>query len=114
MCRKSLLVLNPEPHHIFTTFKEFNDQIPSLNYVTFEFIKYIAHVHDCTLLLLKLFGHHSDIFFNIKHMLLQHTDFSFFVCSEHKQNVQSIILNNALKVFFSKFVKDNRRDLQEN
>jgi hypothetical protein len=86
-CRISLLVDTPESCHIFTQFKEYDDQKMRLKYVTKELICFVAHIHDMVIFYLKRFVHISNIVQKLRIVVIERTDFNWFQCNTHSSEI---------------------------
>jgi hypothetical protein len=112
-CRISLLVDTPESCHIFTQFKEYDDQKMRLKYVTKELICFVAHIHDMVIFYLKRFGHISNIVQKLRMVVIERTDFNWFQCNTHSSEIRTNLLKTSIHLILYKYLDDVQREFQE-
>jgi hypothetical protein len=111
-CHDALLSQDLEPCHTFTSFKE-NDEKKRLKYVQKPLMRYIAHTYEVIYYFLSECGEISNVFQKIKISLRRFLDFSWFSCTDHFSEIQSVLLDCSITLITKKFLKEQKNKFQD-
>ncbi|KAI4466790.1 thap domain-containing protein 9 [Holotrichia oblita] len=108
-CRSHVLDDGLKSYHIFTYFKEVDENI-RLKYVTEYLIYYTAQIHDIIIYCLDVLGYIPYIKQKIMILLKRAVWFDWFQCNAHKDDVQSILITAIFNLTINKHFNDVKQD----
>lgn len=88
-CAASLTTDLVEPHHTFTTFKEYTDDKYTLTYVSENILQTLGRIHRIIYFILPKFGYICHLSTKNNLLLKVHVHLDWFTCVEHLESVRN-------------------------